>query len=158
VSSKIWYGIQKWYLKNDAWGFYVLFCLIPYFMDQANRRQKLGLVWRIRKKISQIIKDYFYLPFFLLIILWVALIESNMRDTAARWVKWMTDNRIPGNSPSDSQSYWQEPNHHMLISPQLRHSSAIRISIASYRKEEAMKQMWRKKHSRWLLKKPAAEF
>jgi hypothetical protein len=37
--------------------------------EQANRRQKLGLVWRIRKKISQIIKDYFYLPFFLLIIL-----------------------------------------------------------------------------------------
>ncbi len=37
--------------------------------DQANRRQKLGLVWRIRKKISQIIKDYFYLLFFLLIIL-----------------------------------------------------------------------------------------
>jgi hypothetical protein len=25
--------------------------------DQANRRQKLGLVWRNRKKISQIIKD-----------------------------------------------------------------------------------------------------
>jgi hypothetical protein len=39
--------------------------------DQANRRQKLGLVWRIRKKISQIIKDYFYLLFYLLIILWV---------------------------------------------------------------------------------------
>jgi hypothetical protein len=39
--------------------------------DQANRRQKHGLVWRIRKKISQIIKDYFYLLFFLLIILWV---------------------------------------------------------------------------------------
>jgi hypothetical protein len=38
--------------------------------DQANRLQKLGLVWRNRKKISQIIKDYFYLPFFLLIILW----------------------------------------------------------------------------------------
>ncbi len=37
--------------------------------DQANRRQKLGLVWRIRKNISQIIKDYFCLPFFLLIIL-----------------------------------------------------------------------------------------
>ncbi len=31
-----------------------------------------GLVWRNRKKISQIIKDYFHLPFFLLIILWVA--------------------------------------------------------------------------------------
>jgi hypothetical protein len=29
--------------------------------EQANRRQKLGLVWIIRKKISQIIKDYFYL-------------------------------------------------------------------------------------------------
>jgi hypothetical protein len=28
--------------------------------DQANIRQKLGLVWRNRKKISQIIKDYFY--------------------------------------------------------------------------------------------------
>ncbi len=39
--------------------------------DQANRRQKPGLVWRSRKKISQIIKDYFYLPFFLLIILCV---------------------------------------------------------------------------------------
>ncbi len=38
--------------------------------DQANRRQNLGLVWRNRKKIRQIIKDYFCLPFFLLIILW----------------------------------------------------------------------------------------
>jgi hypothetical protein len=37
--------------------------------DQANIQQKLGLVWRNRKKISQIIKDYFYFPFFLLIIL-----------------------------------------------------------------------------------------
>jgi hypothetical protein len=36
--------------------------------DQANKRQKLGLVWRNRKKISQIFKDYFYLSFFLLII------------------------------------------------------------------------------------------
>ncbi len=39
--------------------------------DQANRRQKLGFVWGNRKKISQIIKDYSYLPFFLLIILWI---------------------------------------------------------------------------------------
>jgi hypothetical protein len=39
--------------------------------DQASRRQKLSLVWRNRKKISQIIKDYFYLQFFLFIILWV---------------------------------------------------------------------------------------
>jgi hypothetical protein len=30
-----------------------------------------GLVWRNRKKIIQIIKDYFHLPFFLLIILWI---------------------------------------------------------------------------------------
>ncbi len=37
--------------------------------EQANIRQKLGLVWRNRKKISQIITDYFFLPFFLLIIL-----------------------------------------------------------------------------------------
>jgi hypothetical protein len=27
--------------------------------DQANRREKIGFVWRNRKKISQIIKDYF---------------------------------------------------------------------------------------------------
>jgi hypothetical protein len=39
--------------------------------DQANSRQKPGLVWRNRKEISQNIKDYFYLPFFLLIILWL---------------------------------------------------------------------------------------
>jgi hypothetical protein len=38
--------------------------------DQANIRPKLGLVWRNRKNISQIIKDYVYLQFFLLIILW----------------------------------------------------------------------------------------
>jgi hypothetical protein len=31
--------------------------------------KKLGLVWRNRKKISQIINAYRYLPFFLLIIL-----------------------------------------------------------------------------------------
>ncbi len=36
---------------------------------QAKKRQKLSLVWRNRKKICQIIKDYCYLPFFLLIIL-----------------------------------------------------------------------------------------
>jgi hypothetical protein len=32
-------------------------------------RKKLGLVWRNRKKSSQIINAYLYLPFFLLIIL-----------------------------------------------------------------------------------------
>jgi hypothetical protein len=39
-------------------------------LGPANRRQKLGLVWRNRKKISQIINDYLCLPFFLLVILW----------------------------------------------------------------------------------------
>jgi hypothetical protein len=37
---------------------------------QANRGEKLDLVWRNGKKISQIINDYLCLPFFLLIILW----------------------------------------------------------------------------------------
>jgi hypothetical protein len=37
--------------------------------EQANILQKLGLVWRNIKKISKIIKGYFYLLFFLLIIL-----------------------------------------------------------------------------------------
>ncbi len=37
--------------------------------EQANLRQKLGLVCRNSKNISQISKDYFYLPFLLLIIL-----------------------------------------------------------------------------------------
>jgi hypothetical protein len=34
------------------------------------------LVWRNRKKISQIIKDYFHLPFFLLIIVCLEPIEK----------------------------------------------------------------------------------
>jgi hypothetical protein len=38
-------------------------------LGAANRRQKLGLVWRNKMKISQIINDYLCLPFFLLIIL-----------------------------------------------------------------------------------------
>ncbi len=38
--------------------------------DQANKGEQCGLAWRNRKKISQIISDYLYLPFFLLIILW----------------------------------------------------------------------------------------
>jgi hypothetical protein len=55
--------------------------------DQANRRQKLGLVWRIRKKISQIIKDYFCLLFFLLIILWLHSYIHRM-DTVPAYVDW----------------------------------------------------------------------
>jgi hypothetical protein len=52
--------------------------------DQANRRQKLGLVWRNRKKISQIIKDYFYLPFFLLIILWALHLQWRLKHQGAQ--------------------------------------------------------------------------
>jgi hypothetical protein len=36
--------------------------------DQASRGEKLGLVWRNRKKISQIINNYLFLPFFLLTV------------------------------------------------------------------------------------------
>jgi hypothetical protein len=56
--------------------------------DQANIRQNLGLVWRKRKKISQIIIAYFYLPFFLLIILWSKVISRDcimsLSDAEAR--------------------------------------------------------------------------
>ncbi len=54
--------------------------------DQANIRQNLNLVWRKRKIISQIIKDYFYLPFFLWIILWhrPVFIENSSIDWSDR--------------------------------------------------------------------------
>jgi hypothetical protein len=41
-----------------------------------------GLVWRNSQKISQIIKDYFHLPFFLLIILWAEDWLGNNVDKA----------------------------------------------------------------------------
>jgi hypothetical protein len=50
--------------------------------DQANRRQKRGLVWRIRTKISQIIKDYFCLLFFLLFILWATPMVTRGKNRA----------------------------------------------------------------------------
>ncbi len=40
-------------------------------LGPGQQRRKLGLVWRNRKKISQIINDFFCLPFFLFIILWL---------------------------------------------------------------------------------------
>jgi hypothetical protein len=46
--------------------------------DQANMRQKLGLVWRNRKKISQIFKDYFYLP----------LLPLNYFMLSPKWTVW----------------------------------------------------------------------
>jgi hypothetical protein len=57
--------------------------------DQANRRQKLGLVWRIRKKISQTIKDYFYLPFFLLIILCLSGIGTIAGRNFVSFIPWL---------------------------------------------------------------------
>jgi hypothetical protein len=38
------------------------------------------LVWRNRKKISYIIQDYFYLPFFLLFILCCTLTQMGVED------------------------------------------------------------------------------
>jgi hypothetical protein len=51
-------------------------------LGPANRRQKLGMVWRNRKKISQIINDYLCLPFSLLIILCRVLsqVEDRLRN------------------------------------------------------------------------------
>jgi hypothetical protein len=36
------------------------------------------LVWRNRKKISQIINAYLYLPFFRIIILWIQVTQKNL--------------------------------------------------------------------------------
>ncbi len=49
--------------------------------DKTNRGEKLGLVWRNRKNISQIINDYLCLPFFLLIILWERDKKGRTKDT-----------------------------------------------------------------------------
>jgi hypothetical protein len=49
-----------------------------YNWDHTNIWQKLGVVWRNRKKINQIIKDYFYLTFFLLIILCKRVSERSL--------------------------------------------------------------------------------
>ena len=46
--------------------------------DQANRGKKLGLIWRNKRKISQTINDYLFLPFFLLIILWGDLRHAHL--------------------------------------------------------------------------------
>jgi hypothetical protein len=48
--------------------------------DQANRWENLGLVWRNRKKIIQIINDYLCLPFFRLIILCLIYSLSGLTD------------------------------------------------------------------------------
>jgi hypothetical protein len=70
---------ETWVAEKSRWG-------------QANSRQKPGLVWRNRKKISQITKDYFYLPFFLLIILWSyrkVFADSIWVQGIALWEWWV---------------------------------------------------------------------
>jgi hypothetical protein len=52
--------------------------------DQANGQQNLGLVSRNRKKSSQIINAYLYLPFFLLII----LCFTSSQYFKIRWYQW----------------------------------------------------------------------
>ncbi len=47
-------------------------------------REKLGLFWINRKKISQIIKDYLYLPFFLLIFYALLYIHNSNSTSAFR--------------------------------------------------------------------------
>jgi hypothetical protein len=61
--------------------------------DKANRGQELGLVWIKRKKISQIINDYLYLPFFLLIILCYASLLIVCRAANLRLT--VRDSRLP---------------------------------------------------------------
>jgi hypothetical protein len=59
--------------------------------DPGKQTAKIGLVWRIRKKISKIIKDYLYLPFFLLIILWCAYLADRETLVKCRWIIGLTD-------------------------------------------------------------------
>jgi hypothetical protein len=56
-------------------------------------RQKLGLVWRIRKKISQLINAYLHLPFFLLIILWFNVSMMLQETFFASHLLLFSDNR-----------------------------------------------------------------
>jgi hypothetical protein len=71
--------------------------------DQANIRQKLGFVWRNRKKISQsfnhFIKDYFYLPFFLLIILWLCSSTTPKGQNRSTRADTIGNNEIRNNAP-----------------------------------------------------------
>jgi hypothetical protein len=77
--------------------------------DQANIWQKLGLVWINRKKISQIIKDYFYLPFFLLNISWADRLQKEV------YVNWFCTN---------SKGVIAEYTEYQAFSPVVRISSA----------------------------------
>jgi hypothetical protein len=54
--------------------------------DQENRGEKLGVVWRKRKKTSQIINDYLYLLLFLLIILWYQAMQAGLVQPEATFL------------------------------------------------------------------------
>ncbi len=83
--------------------------------DQANRWQNLGLVWRNRKKISQIINACLYLPFFLLIILWWCtlinhrLLAGDIKHTIGHGVKYGVRSPKLFGIHVHSCSYWLRP-------------------------------------------------
>jgi hypothetical protein len=56
--------------------------------DQENRGEKLGVVWRKRKKISQIIDDYctFTYRSSLLIILWFQAMQAGLVQPEATFL------------------------------------------------------------------------
>ncbi len=84
VREHVHYMREREYMRRSGCHCCCLYIRNGRKTQQANRRQKLGLVWRIRKKICQIIKDYFYLPFFLLIILWIKCWNSPTADCEVR--------------------------------------------------------------------------
>jgi hypothetical protein len=53
-------------------------------LGPGKQTEKLGLVWRNRKKISQIINAYLYLPFFILIIYAMSkgFVTANLKVTS----------------------------------------------------------------------------
>ncbi len=61
-------------------------------LGPANRRQNLGLVWRNRKKISQIINNYLCLTFFLLIILCSRVTTQGVTKRCR--LSWMTNSAL----------------------------------------------------------------
>jgi hypothetical protein len=68
--------------------------------DKANRGEKLGLVWRNRKKISQIINDFLCLPFFLLIILCRRSLPPPSSLEILTFSFWHNNPTIPSNQRS----------------------------------------------------------
>jgi hypothetical protein len=88
-------------------------------------RKNWGLVWRNRKKISQIIKDYFHLPFFLLIILCYTLtifrscLPSSLHRTPLThgWTKYSIPNPTRLTSPPSMRYHHNKSFLFLTISP-----------------------------------------